>query len=116
MPEPIRGEVWLAELDPVGAVVGHEQAGRRPVLVISGNRYNFGKSGMIIAVPVTKRLRSDPLHVVVHPPEGRLRVESSILCDQVRSISKLRLLQRLGMMTVATMGQVEDRLRPLLGL
>ncbi|HYN21742.1 MAG TPA: type II toxin-antitoxin system PemK/MazF family toxin, partial [Thermoanaerobaculia bacterium] len=47
---PGRGEVWLASLDPVR---GHEQAGTRPVLIVSEDLFNRGPAELIIALPVT---------------------------------------------------------------
>ncbi len=110
---PTRGEVWLADLDPG---FGHEQAGRRPVLVVSVDPFNGGLSGLAVVAPITSRLRNIPLHVPVKPPEGGLRVASSILCDAVRSIDRRRLIGRWGTVSPATMLDVEDRLRRLMGL
>jgi len=110
---PVRGEVWSANLDPT---FGHEQAGRRPVLVVSVDPFNTGLSGLVVVLPITSRLRNIPLHVEVHPPEGGLNVPSAILCDAVRSIDRRRLVARWGAVSPATMDTVEDRLRTLLGL
>jgi mRNA interferase MazF len=113
MVRPARGEVWLADLDPVR---GHEQAGRRPVLVVSENAYNRGPAELAIVLPLTSRLRSIAIHVQVHPPEGGLRVESRILCDAVRSVSLERFGPRLGAVSAATMEAVEEKLRILMRL
>jgi mRNA interferase MazF len=113
VPAPARGEVWLADLDPG---FGHEQAGRRPVLIVSVDPFNTGLSGLTVVVPVTSRLRNIPLHVTIRPPEGGVRVPSSILCDAVRSIDRRRLIDHWGAVTPATMAAVEDRLRRLMGL
>lgn len=113
MSAPIRGEVWLAQLDPVR---GHEQAGTRPVLVISDDLFNRGPAGLVIALPITSRLRPIPSHIRISPPQGGLAVESAALCEGVRSISKERLLKRLGLVNRGTMEMVEDRLRILLRL
>lgn len=110
---PVRGEVWLADLDPP---FGHEQAGRRPVLVISVDRFNSGLSGLVVVLPITSRQRNLPLHVFVAPPEGGLRAPSAILCDAVRSVDQRRLITRWGMVNMNTLALVEDRLRRLLGL
>ncbi|HEX5270093.1 MAG TPA: type II toxin-antitoxin system PemK/MazF family toxin [Gemmataceae bacterium] len=112
-PTPIRGEVWLADLDPG---FGHEQAGRRPVLIISADPFNSGLSGLTVVAPLTSRLRNIPLHVPVKPPEGGLRPVSSILCDAVRSIDRRHLIDRWGAVSPATMAAVEDRVRRLMGL
>jgi mRNA interferase MazF len=110
---PGRGEVWLAALDPVR---GHEQAGTRPVLIVSEDLFNRGPAGLVIALPITSRLRPIPSHVRIKPPEGGLTVESAILCDAVRSLSKERLVKRFGSVTKETMAAIEDRLRILLRL
>lgn len=113
MTDPARGEVWLVELDPTR---GHEQAGRRPALIVSVDTYNQGPSGLVIVLPLTSRLRNIPLHVRVAPPEGGLTVISAILCDQVRAITRVRLVQRWGTVEAQTMQAVEERLRAVLGL
>ena len=110
---PARGEVWLAELDPTR---GREQAGRRPVLVVSADAYNRGPAGLIVALAVTSTQRNVPIHVRVHAPEGGLRVDSTVLCDQIRSLARERFVHRLGPVTDETMEAVEDRLRGLLRL
>jgi mRNA interferase MazF len=113
MPSPIRGEIWLADMNPVR---GHEQAGRRPVLITSVDPFNTSAADLVVAIPITSTLRNYRLHVVVQPPEGGLTSPSAIMCEAVRSISKDRLLTRWGGLTTSTMTQVEDRLRILLGL
>jgi len=110
---PARGEVWLAQLDPIR---GHEQAGTRPILIVSDDLFNRGSAGLVIAVPITSRLRPIPFHVRMMPPEGGLTVESAALCEAVRSISKERLLKRLGLVSGETLELIEDRLRILLRL
>jgi mRNA interferase MazF len=113
VPSPQRGEVWLADLDPT---FGHEQGGRRPVLLISIDTFNAGLAGLAVVLPITSRLRPLTLHIPVHPPEGGLRLPSAILCDAVRSIDQRRLLNCWGTVTLPTMTLVEDALRHLLGL
>jgi mRNA interferase MazF len=110
---PQRGEIWLADLDPT---FGHEQGGRRPVLVVSVDSFNAGLSGLVVVLPLTSRIRPVPLHVPIDPPEGGLRLPSAILCDAVRSIDRRRLIDCWGTVTALTMNTIEDRLRRLLGL
>lgn len=110
---PARGEVWLADLDPTR---GHEQAGRRPILILSEDPFNKSRAGLVIVVPITSKLRSNPFRVRLSPMEGGLKVESDALCEAVRSISKDRLSVRFGKVKPETMAIVEDRLRVLLGL
>ncbi len=110
---PCRGDIWLADLNPVR---GHEQAGKRPVLVISVDPFNAGRADLVVVIPITSTIRPIPFHVVVQPPEGGLTNSSALLCEAVRSVSKDRLVSRWGSITPATLAQVEDRLRILLGL
>ena len=117
MADPYRGEIWLADLS---SGQGHEQAGQRPVLIVSDDGFNSGLSGLIIVVPLTSKTqksRSIPAHLPVNPPEGGLKTPSAILCDQVRTISKGRLRgSAWGTVSAATMGDVENVLRNLLAL
>lgn len=108
-----RGEVWLADLNPIR---GHEQAGRRAVLVISDDLFNEGPAGLVVVLPITTTLRGIPLHITLHPPEGNLKTPSAVLCEAIRSISKERCLKKWGEISLKTLFQVEDRLRILLNL
>jgi mRNA interferase MazF len=110
---PARGEVWLADLDPTR---GHEQAGRRPVLVVSEDPFNRSRAGLVVVLPITSTLRTIPFRVRLPPPEGGLKVESDVLCEAVRSVSKERLQVRFGSIRPESMALVEDHLRILLGL
>ena len=117
MGDPIRGEIWLVDL---GAGRGHEQAGQRPMLVVSDDVFNAGPAGLVMTVPLTSKVaksKNIPAHVRVDPPEGGLKTPSVVLCDQLRTISKDRLGNApWGRVTVATMIEVEKALRALLGL
>jgi mRNA interferase MazF len=112
-PEPSRGDIWDLNLDPV---VGHDQAGPRPALVVSVTPFNQGPAELIVAVPITRAARKVRWHVPVVPPEGGLVAESFIQCENVRSISKNKLRHLRGRVSSFTLQQVEDRLRILLGL
>ncbi|MFW6156269.1 MAG: type II toxin-antitoxin system PemK/MazF family toxin [Armatimonadota bacterium] len=110
---PARGEVYYADLDPVR---GHEQAGRRPVLVVSATLFNEGPANLVVVLPMTTRDRGIPLQVAIDPPEGGVTKRSLIKCEDIRSIDSRRLDSRLGAISAATMDAVEERLRALLGL
>lgn len=110
---PARGEIWEVDLNPT---VGREQAGRRPVLIISDNALNSSPRGLVIVIPVTGTSRGLPTHVSINPPEGGLAKSSVMMTEQVRSISKDRLIRRHGVVTPATMSQVDQILRIVLGL
>lgn len=117
MPDPTRGEIWLADL---GGGRGHEQAGQRPVLIVSDDTLNAGMSGLTMVVPLTSKVaksKNIPAHVRIDPPEGGLKTPSVILCDQLRTISKDRLGKAAwGSVSVQTQDDVEKILRLLLAL
>jgi mRNA interferase MazF len=108
-----RGDVWLADLNPTR---GHEQAGRRPVLIVSEDLFNRGPVGLVIVIPMTSTIRNVPSHVVLSPPEGGIKNRSAILCEAIRSIAVERLVVRWGAVGRPAMAAVEDRLRMLLRL
>jgi mRNA interferase MazF len=87
-PLPHRGEIWLADLHPTW---GHEQAGARPVLVISTNTFNYGPADLVFVLPVTRTDRRIPLHVPIDPPEGGVTTRSYIVCDALCSMATERL-------------------------
>jgi mRNA interferase MazF len=92
-----RGDVHVASLNPV---VGHEQGGRRPVVVLSSAGYNAWPIGMVIVAPVTsvdRRLR----HHVPIGAEAGLRGPSFVMPEYVRAIAQQRLADR----PVGTAGQ-----------
>ncbi|HYL99394.1 MAG TPA: type II toxin-antitoxin system PemK/MazF family toxin [Blastocatellia bacterium] len=108
-----RGEVWMIDLSPTQ---GHEQAGKRPALVVSIDQLNHGPAQLAIVLPITSRSRGIPTHVQIDPPDGGLKKQSFALFEAVRSISTDRLAKRIGAVSPAIMRAVEDRLRILLGL
>jgi mRNA interferase MazF len=108
-----RGEIWLADLNPT---IGREQAGMRPVLITSSDYFNQGFAQLVFAVPITSKDKKIRSHIPVMPPEGGLTMPSFIMCEAMRSISKQRLVKHLGIITAATMQEVEDTLKILLDL
>lgn len=113
MDNPVRGEIWLVDLNPTR---GHEQGGRRPGLVVSVDLFNKGPAGLVIVIPITTKEKGIPLHVEIKAAEGGLTKRSFIKCEDIRSVSRERLAQRLGQVTRSTLDAVEDRLRILLDL
>jgi mRNA interferase MazF len=113
MANPRRGEIWLADLRPTR---GREQAGRRPVLVLSVDFFNAGPADLIVVAPLTSTQRDIPLHVRISKGDGGIRSDSSILCEAIRSISKDGLTSRWGTVSQQAIANVEDRLRILLDL
>lgn len=110
---PLRGEVWEVDLNPTK---GREQAGRRSALIISSDGLNRGAAELVIVLPMTSKRKGIPFHVEVLKPEGGLKTTSYVKAEDVRSISKHRLIRRWGQVSPATMVEVEDRLRIVLDL
>lgn len=91
---PLQGEVWLFDPDPVkGNEIGKKV---RPALIVSNNLMNEGSSGLVIVVPITSRDKKIPSHIRIDPPQGGVKILSFAVCEHVRSISKKRLLKRIG--------------------
>ncbi|MFH1150190.1 MAG: type II toxin-antitoxin system PemK/MazF family toxin [Actinomycetota bacterium] len=108
-----RGEVWFADL---GSTVGREQAGARPVLIVSEDEWNRSLGGLVVTIPLTTRDRGIVARVPVQPPEGGLKHKSFVICEQVRCISRKRLIRRLGAVSPETLGKTEDWVRAILDL
>ena len=100
----------------LGTTRGREQAGRRPALVVSTDRFNHGPAGLVVVVPLTTAFKGIPFHVEVEPPEGGVRPRSFVKPEDVRSLSSERLASRWGAVSRGTLAAVEDRLRVLLEL
>src|SRR5579871_6027655 len=114
MAAPVRGEIWLIDFDPTR---GHEQAGLRPALIVSDDRFNRGRSSLVFAIPLTATERGLPTHVPVGPPEGGVRVPSYIKCEDLRSVSTERLVDGpWGKVLAPTITAVEETLRWLMNL
>ena len=109
----VRRDIWHAEFD---LVRGRDQAGRRPPVIVSADRFHQGLSRLAYVVPLTRTDRGSPWHIPIQPPEGGLTAPSFIMCDQVRIFSVERLLRRRGQIDGQTLARVEDRLRVLLDL
>lgn len=110
VPAARQGEIWDAQLEPVA---GHEQGGRRPVLIVSVDEVSSGPGEMCIVVPLTRTDRGTPLHVRIDPPEGRLTATSFVLPENVRSISRTRLARRRGSVRYDALSEVLRRVHLL---
>mgnify|MGYP000079453027 CR=1 FL=1 len=109
-----RGEIYLADLDPVR---GHEQAGTRPVLIIQndiGNRY----SSTTIVAAITSRISKKrlPVHVEISAQETGLPRDSVVLLEQIRTLDKERLIKRMGRLPPDKMEEVNIALHKSLDL
>lgn len=99
------GDVLLAVLDPVA---GHEQGGRRPVLVLSGASYNELGNEQLIVAAITSRQRGLPFHIPVGAECG-LRTPSWVQSESVRAISVQHVIRQLGRSRPETVAEVRSR-------
>jgi mRNA interferase MazF len=88
-----RGDIWLVDF---GEPVGTEQSGRRPAVIISADRLNESRAGVVIVIPCTTRHRDLPSHVELDPRDSGLDEVSYAKCEDVKSISERRLIAKLG--------------------
>lgn len=108
-----RGEIYYADLSPV---VGSEQGGIRPVLIVQndiGNKY----SPTIIAAAVTSKLNKArlPTHIEIPSEAYGLPKDSVILLEQLRTLDKRRLKDKIGLLDSETMEKVNNALLISLG-
>lgn len=109
-----RGDIYYADLSPV---VGSEQGGMRPVLIIQndvGNRY----SPTVIAAAITSRMGKTklPTHIDVYADKVGLTKDSVILLEQVRTLDKKRLGEKMGHLDDAVMNEVNNAISISFGL
>lgn len=99
-----QGEIWFANLNPAR---GSEQAGKRPVVIVSGDTLN-DILPIVIVVPITSKLKSYPTCVLLLASETNgLTKDSEAIPFQIRALSKKRLTKRTGRVT-------EEELREIL--
>ena len=109
-----RGDIYYADLSPV---VGSEQGGLRPVLIVQndvGNRY----SPTVIAAAITSRLSKTklPTHIDVYADKVGLAKDSVILLEQIRTIDKQRLKEKTGHLDDDIMSEVNEAITVSFGL
>lgn len=109
-----RGDIYYADLSPV---IGSEQGGLRPVLIVQndiGNRY----SPTVIAAAITSRMGKAklPTHIDVPGLDVGLAKDSVILLEQIRTLDKRRLKEKMGHLDDATMRGVNDAIQVSFGL
>ncbi len=106
-----RGELYYANLCPV---VGSEQGGIRPVLIISNNANNTYSCTVIVAAITGKKKKNLPIHVTINA-DG-LATESIVLLEQIRTIDKSRLKDYIGCLDKEAMAKVDKAIEISLGL
>lgn len=109
-----RGDVVLCDLNPV---VGTEQAGIRPVVILQIDRANAVSPHTIIA-PFTTKIRRKllPSHVLVPAGVGGLNQDSVVLCEQIRVIDKSRIIRVLGHLDDSYLQELAQALGAILGI
>ncbi|MCD2346322.1 type II toxin-antitoxin system PemK/MazF family toxin [Clostridium guangxiense] len=109
-----RGDIFYADLSPV---VGSEQGGIRPVIIIQndvGNKY----SPTVIVAAITSQINKAklPTHVEISSEEYGLNKDSVVLLEQIRTLDKRRLKEKIGHMTDSDMEKVDYALEVSIGL
>jgi len=109
-----RGDVYYADLSPV---IGSEQGGVRPVLIVQndiGNRY----SPTVIVSAITSQINKAklPTHIEISSEDFSLPKDSVVLLEQIRTIDKKRLKEKIGRFDKNLMGVVDDCLKISFGL
>ncbi|MBE6669938.1 MAG: type II toxin-antitoxin system PemK/MazF family toxin [Ruminococcaceae bacterium] len=109
-----RGDIYYADLSPV---VGSEQGGLRPVLIIQndvGNKY----SPTVIAAAITSRMEKAklPTHIDLYADKVGLSKDSVVLLEQVRTIDKQRLKEKMGHLDDESMSEINNAIAVSFGL
>lgn len=109
-----RGDIYYADLSPV---IGSEQGGIRPVLILQnniGNKY----SPTVIITAITSQINKAklPTHIEISSADYGLNKDSVILLEQLRTIDKKRLREKIGTLDQALMDKVNEALSISLGL
>ena len=109
-----RGDIYYADLSPV---VGSEQGGVRPVLIVQndvGNKY----SPTVIAAAITSQTAKTrlPTHININADKCGLSKDSVVLLEQIRTLDKRRLKERMGALDSSSMQKVDEALSISFGL
>lgn len=106
-----QGDIWLANLNPGK---GSEQAGERPVVIISGNMLNQYLP-IVIVCPLTSKIKNYKGNLVIQPEKNNgLKVPSEVLTFHIRSVSKNRLISKSGIIKSEQLTQIKKGLDDIL--
>ena len=109
-----RGEIYWANLDPV---IGSEQGGVRPVVVVQNDKGNLYSPTVIVAAVTTSGKKNRlPIHVPVSAAESGLKHDSMILTEQLRTLEKTRLTHQAGQLTPDAVRRLDQALMISQGL
>lgn len=111
MPNIEKGEIWLVDLNPTK---GREQAGTRPVLVVSGNLLNRF-APVVWVCPITSKIKNYKGNVVLKPSKTNgLSEKSEVLNLHLRSVAKTRLIKRIGCISAHELAQARNGLNEIM--
>lgn len=108
-----RGQVYYADLRPV---IGSEQGGIRPVVIIQNDTGNYHSPTVIVAIMTTQKKADIPTHIAVSEEDYCLSQDTTILLEQLRTIDKRRLQNFIGRLSENTMNRVDEALHISLAL
>ncbi len=109
-----RGDIYYADLSPV---IGSEQGGMRPVLIVQndvGNRY----SPTVIAAAITSKMDKNklPTHIDIYADKAGLAKDSVVLLEQIRTLDKRRLREKMGHLDEGAMSEINEAISVSFGL
>ena len=115
MQRPRQGDIWIVELDPV---VGHEQAKRRPCVIVSSDAFNQNPSDLVVFVPLTSQYSRVSWNIDVGELSiGTLKAQSFALCNHVRTVSLKRFSKLpIGVVSSEALHSIQTLLRTVLDL
>lgn len=109
-----RGDIYYADLSPV---IGSEQGGIRPVLIIQNNVGNkFSPTVIAAAITSQKDKNKLPTHIQLHSQDCGLAKDSVVLLEQIRTLDKRRLKERMGNLNLSSMEKIDQALSISFGL
>ena len=112
----IRGDIYQANLDPTK---DSEQAGKRPVVIVSRNGINRS-SPVVVIVPITKFTQDKKIypshHLLKAASANGLNTDSIVKCEQIRAIAKSRLSHKWGSLSAEDLSKVDTALKIVLSL
>ncbi len=109
-----RGDIYYADLSPV---VGSEQGGIRPVLIVQNNMGNKYSPTVIAAAITSQQSKANiPTHITIEGDTSGLTRNSVVLLEQVRTIDKQRLKEKMGSIGQTTMNRIDEAISISMGL
>lgn len=109
-----RGDIYYADLSPV---VGSEQGGVRPVLIVQNNMGNKYSPTVIAAAITSQQSKANiPTHITIESDSSGLSKNSVVLLEQVRTIDKQRLKEKMGSIGQRTMNRIDEAISISMGL